>query len=534
MWNLSRKLNELARPAMFAAFLIANHSAGLAALPVCALGDSDSDGDGYGWENSNSCIVAPTGPAGSGAHPSCTSAISDTDNDGYGWENGRSCIVGVNSGQPQNTRPDCSNASFDSDGDGYGWENGQSCNVTTATPTPLPPNARPVCQSSSSDSDGDGYGWEQGRSCTMAGSASRVTALSPSGIINTGTPVFRWSAIDAEAYRIVVSDSAGNGYTSSVDAVTAGCQGGIGTCSYTPGLSYFDNHLSWVVQPIINGQNSTLSNRLSITTPFSPDMQPILSNTGTCEAWPAIAYDNFVVLNNSWNSRTMNRSNWSQKINVDQDMHGNIKPTWTYDWLGRYDGGEIEVKAYPEVIFGSKLGTHVSGSKAQTGLPELVRNLPEFTVTYAYSETGTAERNVALESFFHDSCNITGPCDPVDNRSYEMMIWVNNPTIRTPGDLAVTGVMIDNQLWNVYIKPRSNKHYIAFTAQTPSTSGTLHWNRFVEWTEAWTAANATALSINVLSPDFCMGAIELGTEMWWGSGSFTLDRYEITHQEPAR
>lgn len=490
-----------------------NGTASAANLPTCASDNSDSDGDGFGWENNQSCRVGGTTPT----HPNCLSSTSDPDNDGFGWENGKTCVVG------STELVKCTSSDFDPDGDGYGWENNQSCIVADK------PDTHPACSSAASDPDGDGFGWENNATCVVSNTDNTITAISPSGSVTSGNPTFRWSAINADSYRIVVSDSAGNGYTSSVDPVTAGCQSGNGTCSFTPKLAYFDNHLSWVVQPVKDGNNGTLSNRLSITTPFSPDIQPILSNEGSCEAWPAVAYDNFVVLNNSWNSRTMNKNNWLQKINIDQDIDGHIKPTWSYDWLGQYDGDEIEVKAYPEVIFGSKLGTHVSGSKAETGLPELVRDLPEFTVEYAYSETGSAERNVALESFFHDSCNIAGPCDEVDNRSYEMMIWVNNPTIRTPGKLALTGVMINNQLWNVYIKPDSNKHYIAFTAQNPSTSGTLHWNRFVDWTETWTAENAQELSIDVLSPDFCMGAIELGTEMWWGKGSFTLDRYVITH-----
>lgn len=519
------KKKLLALPAILIVSSVLLTSPASAALPECNSAGSDADGDGFGWENNQSCKVSGTTTPGSSNLPTCLLASSDPDGDGYGWENNQSCKTGSN--QTAN-RPDCSDSSFDPDGDGYGWENGKTCLVSGDT-NPPPTGAHPTCALGTSDPDGDGYGWENGATC-IANIVTNATinALSPSGNTGTGTPTFSWTAIDADEYRIVVSDSAGNGYTSSVDPVTAGCQGGSGTCTHTPNLAYFDNHLTWVVQPVIDGSNGTLSNRMSITTPYNPDIQPILSNQGSCEAWPSVAYDKFVVLNNSWNSRTMNRSDWVQKINIDQDANGNIKPTWTYDWLGQYDGSEIEVKAYPEVIYGSKLGTHVSGTKAETGLPELVRNLPEFTVDYAYSETGSAERNVALESFFHDSCNITGPCDEVDNRAYEMMIWVNNPSIRTPGTLALTGVMIDNQLWNVYIKPDSNKHYIAFTAQNPSTTGTLNWNRFVDWTETWTAENAEELSIDVLSPDFCMGAIELGTEMWWGAGSFTLDRYNIS------
>ena len=355
----------------------------------------------------------------------------------------------------------------------------------------------------------------------------------PSGLLNTAQPVFRWRAVaNADAYKIVVRDADGSGYARSLDPVAAGCQTGEGVCEATTGLAYYDNDLTWYVESTLDGAPGPDSETISITTPLSENLMPIKSNVSDCEAWASIAYGKYVVLNNSWNSRAMHRQDWSQLINVTENANGSITPAWSYDWLGQFDGGEIDVKAYPEVLYGPKLGTHVSGTREETGLPAKVTVLPEFVVTYDYSETGNAERNVAIESFFHDSDDIRGPChdesEGGDNRVYEMMIWVNNPSIRTPGKLALTGVMVDNQLWNVYIKPDSDKHYIAFTAQNPTTSGTLNWKRFVEWTQDWTAANAEAERIDVLNPNFYMGAIEIGTEMWWGDGTFTLNEFEVT------
>jgi len=504
----------------------------VSALPVCQSASSDSDGDGFGWENSNSCVV--TAPAtGTNTRPVCVSPDSDPDGDGFGWENGDTCLVADTNTPAPSARPVCTLPDSDSDGDGFGWENGNTCLVANPGNTGGgATGGRPVCVLPDSDSDGDGFGWENGDTCVVTATGGNGSinpnfrAVSPSGTLSTGTPTFQWNALDgAEMYTLAISDSRGNGYSYQIDPMRAGCQAG-GTCSATPDLGYYDNDLTWRVKTTVNGSDGPESNRITITTPRNVNIQPVKS--GQCEAWPSVAYDKYVVLNNTWNSRAMNSSAWNQKIYVNEDNFGNVRPTWSYDWLGQFDGGEIEVKAYPEVLYGPKLGTHISGSKAETGLPELVRNLPEFVVNYSYSETGTAERNVALESFFHDSCNIAGPCDEVDNRVYEMMIWVENPTIRTPGDLALTGVMIDNRLWNVYIKPRSNKHYIAFTAQDSQPTGTLNWNRFVEWTSTWTAEKSVELGIDVLSPDFCMGAIEIGTEMWWGAGSFTLNRFDVS------
>jgi hypothetical protein len=355
----------------------------------------------------------------------------------------------------------------------------------------------------------------------------------PSGELNTARPEFRWPSVEeAEQYRIVVRDAGGNGYERVLDAVDANCQASDGSCGAATSLEYFDNDLTWFVESTVDGVAGPTSGALSITTPVSPHMQPIKSNTGICEGWASIAYDKYVALNNTWNSKSLTSEDWSQIMHVTENADGSVQSSWTYDWLGRNDagkGGQYEVKAYPQVFYGPKLGTHVSGSKEETGLPELVRDLPEFKVAYDFTEADTrAERNVALESFFHDSCRIQGPCDDVDNRAYEMMIWVSNPERRTPGDLALTGVLIDNKKWNVYIKPRSNKQYIAFTAQSPSTSGVLDWKSFVDWTVQWTADRGEALGINKLEPDYCMGAIEMGAEIWWGRGTFTINRFEVT------
>ena len=515
-----------------------------AMLPDCQSASSDSDGDGYGWENRASCRVVQTTQSANSqgvVMPDCQLAGSDPDGDGFGWENKASCRVVNQTTTGSSVTAACSSASSDPDGDGFGWENNASCRVVTDTPSNTGSSTTyPACVSANSDPDGDGFGWENNATCAVTADSgsnpvtetgsSDFRAVSPAGLLNTGTPTFRWNALaNVEMYTLAIADSQGNGYSYQIDPVRAGCQTGVGTCIATPDLAYYDNDLNWRVLTTIDGRDGPESNRIAVTTPGNENIQPVKS--GECEAWPSVAYDKYVVLNNTWNSRTMHDSNWLQKIFVNEDNFGNVRPTWTYDWLGQFDGQEIEVKSYPEVLYGPKLGTHISGSKEETGLPEFVRDLPEFTVEYAYTETGTAERNVALESFFHDSCDIAGPCDPVDNRAYEMMIWVENPTIRTPGKRALTGVMIDDRLWDVYIKPDSNKHYIAFTAHNSHPTGTIHWNRFVEWTRDWTAENAERLGINVLSPDFCMGAIELGTEMWWGQGSFTLNRFDVSFDQ---
>jgi len=282
-------------------------------------------------------------------------------------------------------------------------------------------------------------------------------------------------------------------------------------CSITPTAAYHNNSIDWQVQALSGGDVIGDAASGSYATPRSFELTPVTSNEAICSVWPSASYDDVTILNNIWNAGAVDSLDWTQKIATTQTDTNSPVASWTYDWLSETDGDRTAVKAYPEVIYGNKLGTHVSGSKEETGLPEIVTSLPEFTVDFAYTETLEAdvERNVALESFFHDSCDITGPCDFDDNRAYEMMIWVANPESNRPGDLALTGVTIDNRLWDVYIKPRSDKKYIAFTAQTEFDEGTIQWNRFVEWTMQWTAENAETLGINALTPNLCMATTGL-------------------------
>lgn len=353
--------------------------------------------------------------------------------------------------------------------------------------------------------------------------------LSPIGSVASAQPEFSWPLLTkASEYQLVVQDDSGNLYKQILPAAQAGCDDQITSCRATPPISYYNQSLVWRVDAVVGGKTIPLTSPIRFTTPVDNNIQPVTDNAAVCDVWPTLVYDRFAVLNNIWNAGTVRSDDWRQTIAATQSSENTFVASWLYDWLEESRGVPHAVKAYPEVVYGNKLGTLVTGSKARTGLPERIDKLDQFNITYRYSETGKAERNVAIESFFHDSCEITGPCHRQDNRAYEMMVWINNPRSWKPGDLALSGVKIDGLLWDVYIKPRSNKEYIAFAAVTPQTEGTLHWNQFVDWTVDWTTENSKELGIEPMTPDLCMGAIEFGTELWSGSGTFTLDQYDIS------
>ena len=474
--------------------------------PVCSSPAFDSDGDGFGWENNQTCLVTSvstsnnngntSGNSGSG-FPVCRSASSDSDGDGFGFENNRSCTVADSSQQGRPTVqaavsgvndrfPECRSSATDSDNDGFGFEDGRSCVVTAGTgsgssvaqQSSAAESRFPECRSSASDSDNDGFGFENGSSCVVTGNSRATPVVSVSSGSNAGAPP-------------------------PVAAATAGFSNGRPVC------------LTDASDAGNNGFGFENDRTCVVTAATATRNRPLL-NQRSCIPWLEIGYGNYKLQNNVWNASAVFSDRWAQCIELTGNP-GNYVAKWDYNWLQRNEGDEFAVKSYPQVYYGRKTRYNVSGSVAETGLPQLTDRLSQYRVQYDFSETGVVERNVALESFFHTSCEAED-----HNKQFEMMVWVGVPEIRTPGTQVATAT-IDGQGWDVYVNNLLPWAYIAFVAQNPSNRGTLNWNAFVEWSRDV----APSFGVRRMARNTCMGAIEMGTETFWGSGTFTLNRFQV-------
>ena len=504
--------------------------------PVCSSPSFDSDGDGFGWENNQTCLVTSasttgnntnsSGNSGSGGSslPVCSSASSDPDNDGFGFENNRSCRVTSSSSSSNSSTasssgssssgsslPVCASAASDPDNDGFGFENNRSCRVTSASGSQSSsPSVSaavsgissrfPACRSRASDPDNDGFGFEDGRTCVVTSSssnASSTTSSSSQAGSNSGSS----SGSSSSA-----SSRPAGAAPPPVSGPSAGFSNGRPVCLTD------DSDVSNSGFGFENGQTCV------VTGATGTRINPFL-NQRTCIPWLEVGYGNYKLSNNVWNASAVFSNNWSQCIEV-TGSPGNYVAKWDYNWLGRNEGNEFAVKSYPQVYFGRKTRYNISGSVAETGLPQETNRLSQFQVQYDYSETGNAERNVALESFFHTSCEAEE-----ENKQFEMMVWVGVPDIRTPGT-QVTTARIDGQDWDVYVNNSLPWGYVAFWAQNPSNRGTLDWNAFVDWSRFV----GPSFGVPRVGNNTCMGAIEIGTETFWGTGTFTLNRFQVNRR----
>jgi len=520
--------------AAFVLFTPANNV--MAMAPVCSSAIIDQDGDGWGFENNQSCEF-------SSGHPPCSA--NAVINGNWGFENGRSCLVnasssnnsGNNSGgaatsSSGSTRPECTSAAV-SNGTPWGWENNQSCRWGASTATSTTTRNHPTC-SSAAVNNGGGWGWENNRSCLFDNSSASTPPASSSG--NTSTA-------SVPATSVPVTSSSGGTPQCSANANDNGDGWGFefgrsclwGDVRQTtalsnegaapPPVSAASNGFDSAGKPICltdasdgNGDGFGYENNRTCTvSSATATAQNPLLNRRWCQPWAEISYDKYVLQNNTWNDSDVWTDNWSQCIELG-GSRGNYVAKWDYNWLRRDEGNEYSVKSYPQVYYGRKTRNTTSGTPAELGVPANINNLPNFKVRYRYSETGSAERNVALESFFHTSCEAEEW-----NKHFEMMVWVNSPSTKTPGRL-VTEATIDGKEWEVYTNPSLSWGYVAFVEKTPSNAGWLDWNEFVNWTRY----QGPSFGVWSIGDDTCMGAIEIGTETFWGTGTFTLHEFAVT------
>lgn len=227
--------------------------------------------------------------------------------------------------------------------------------------------------------------------------------------------------------------------------------------------------------------------------------------------------------NNPWGAISrLEKTQWKQSIGI-----VNNKATFRYSYdLDTFD--PRYVLAYPEVIHGDKFGSLDSGAE---GLPVRVKDIDKIYIDFDYSEkdNATAARNVAIETFFHSTKDITGPGHPSgkNNVVFELMVWVDKPDSRfgiVPGDSR--GIVdVDGREYEVFT--HDSKAYVAFVAVEPQNAGRICWSDFIGACEQFE-------DLRTISKNWFISAFEFGPEIWTGAGEFTVNKFDVefgTHSD---
>ncbi len=254
-------------------------------------------------------------------------------------------------------------------------------------------------------------------------------------------------------------------------------------------------------------------------------------------SWPGLRYGNFLVSNNPWNAGAATFPLWYQQISLYETGGGAYGVKFDWDWGAEGDtsGSTFNTKSYPEVIFGTKSPGERSGTFAETGLPVEIYDAPEITLDYEFSYQGRrtdsatptgsdSEFNVAIESFYHSSCDVKRSGLATDNTVFETMVWLKLDQRKPSGDAPRAVISTsDGRLFDVYTKVASNPNYIAFVAQEEQLSGTIMYSELLDHAQD----NAAEYGIYPLKDTDCLANILMGTEIWHGGGTFNLNEFTV-------
>lgn len=277
---------------------------------------------------------------------------------------------------------------------------------------------------------------------------------------------------------------------------------------------------------------------------------PVTNNIDSPNNFPVLAVSDFLWVNNAFNFFNTRFAGWFQEIEL-TGSSGNLTPTVRYDW--GTEGAlrnQFATVSFPELIYGVKSPGERSASFAATGLPIENSSLPaQINIDYNYTYTQTASSspntetnedftgfNVAIESFWHDSCNIVRTNSDDDNQVFELMVWLHlgkrGPVGEGRNGAAGSFTTSDGRVWDVFSKVdaffrgATVRNYLAFVARDEQSSGTIPYHEFIN--EARTnAANYGDGAWRFLQDTDCLANILLGSEIWYGAGSFQWNDVSI-------
>lgn len=257
-------------------------------------------------------------------------------------------------------------------------------------------------------------------------------------------------------------------------------------------------------------------------------------------SWPGLRFGDFLVINNPWNASASKYPSWYQDISLYETGNGyGVQFDW--DWGSALDtDNPFNTKSFPEVIYGTKSADERSGNFQETGLPVEIYEAPTFWIDYSFAYEGRksdspnvggtdSEFNVAIESFYHDSCDITRNGGAEDNQIFEIMVWLKlderEPAGGGPIDVVTTSDGRSYDVYTKHTKDNSNpvKDYIAFVAQQEQLTGTVQYSELLNIAQDRTAE----YSLHPLKSTDCLANILMGTEIWHGGGTFNLNEYQI-------
>jgi len=213
-------------------------------------------------------------------------------------------------------------------------------------------------------------------------------------------------------------------------------------------------------------------------------------------------------LNNVWNPGTLveNKDFFIETTLTRSNMTQGTTFTWSFPFTTEYGA---PVRAYPEIIFGP--GPMAGGQKVtDVGgvLPLQVSHIATLNIDYDVKISGnTSGFNVAFDIWL-----TSVPGGGRETMTNEIMIWLHS------GDFPAMGTLVGTYTDGDFsAKIYHTGTYTAIVSDNDSFRGTVDF----------AAVLAKLVAMGIVSPNEYIGSIELGSEVFSGTGSLTVNNLGI-------
>ena len=234
-------------------------------------------------------------------------------------------------------------------------------------------------------------------------------------------------------------------------------------------------------------------------------LDPIISNPAViqkCNDFARIPVREYLLDNNVWGKGRI--KNYKQCVWADTASNP-LRAGWSWSWPKINNN---KVKAYPEIHYGWDWDKKFTTPK----LPLKVSKIKKIQVAYDVITSAQGVHNLAFDLWLTKALFPTR-----DNLSREVMIWVDG-TKKISGATFIKRITVDGEKYDLYVNRDWNYWtYFAFIKVVPQPKGTLNIHKFL----------FALKDAGYISPKESLVEIELGNEIWSGSGKTVVRNYSI-------
>jgi hypothetical protein len=230
--------------------------------------------------------------------------------------------------------------------------------------------------------------------------------------------------------------------------------------------------------------------------------------------WNRILYGEYLLENNTWNVQAL-QPGWSQTIFYDT-LKGS--KGWRWDFSGEKDElNTIEVKTFPEIIFGRK---PYDGYESTVSCLPMQLATAQFILEYEYQAIANGVYNTSTDISFTDSKD-PNPA----NIKAKMMIWFDHQNMPFFETEKLESNMIDGIQYKLYIDtthigPEGKWVFIALLPNQFPRSGVLNLTAYFNF----------FLLAGILKPEWYLSSIEVGSEISSGKGEVNFNKFRVHYE----